>query len=306
MKNYKLKIIIFFGIISAILLLPKISLATINLSSGYWSSTLNCPDWTQVVGWPTYNFCDGLDSGGDHASGEGHVESVTASANNPSGSGGKGILHWASPSRYAQSSGFKLGFVSDPSELWVRMYVSYQPGFQWGITGFSAECKCIYTFPSSGGGTIWNFAWGNRAGFQSQCCNNPNWLGTAGIGWPVMHSSGISDGSWHYVEIHLKMDTNGADGIAEYWIDGVNGLSMTGLDFDTRGVWHHIEFFGNCLAANIPSEYWVHIDDMAIATPAWAGPWQYDAQGRKMIGLLTGGSPFDTTPPAAPSGVTVQ
>jgi len=103
----------------------------------------------------------------------------------------------------------------------------------------------------------------------------------------------IGDGLWHLYEIHLKMDTNGANGIAEAWVDGVKRIDHSAANFGgAQGApgWSGLEIASNarnplngrCMA--------VDYDDVAIAT---TGP----------IGSI---GPGDTTSPAAPTNLTVQ
>ncbi len=58
---------------------------------------------------------------------------------------------------------------------------------------------------------------------------------SAGNGWNTMMTNGgtdargnkTSDGQWHLWEFHVKIDTNGTDGILELWIDNNKVINVT-------------------------------------------------------------------------------
>lgn len=111
------------------------------------------------------------------------------------------------------------------------------------------------------------------------------------------------DGSWHCIEAHLQYDTAGSssspsayNGVADFWIDGVNIIHLTGLNI-TEGVTRgssvgvgQVEIRTN--QSTIPGGqfYYEDIDNIEIASDTYppAGGWQTDAQGRQMIGTLSG------------------
>ncbi|MEK7657929.1 MAG: fibronectin type III domain-containing protein [Patescibacteria group bacterium] len=99
-----------------------------------------------------------------------------------------------------------------------------------------------------------------------------------------------SDGQWHMYEVHLKTDTNGSNGIAEMWIDGVKRLSYSNAYFGSAGFDGILigsnsrdPLNGRCMA--------VDYDDIAISN---TGP----------IGPITGGG--DAQAPSVPIGLSAQ
>jgi hypothetical protein len=109
-------------------------------------------------------------------------------------------------------------------------------------------------------------------------------------GWMEMDQNqgtavSITDGAWHVLKAHLKLNTPGAaDGIGEMWIDGVLKVRYTNVDFRgsyTANGWNHLVLSSN-MPAGAPQaqqEYW---DDV----------------------LLTGGAAStNTTPPATPQNL---
>lgn len=71
---------------------PQVSEAAIDISSGFWSTTFNCPEQKQRdAAWLT---CDGLARYGDWTASTGQVEQITPLANMAAGGGGSGQRHW--------------------------------------------------------------------------------------------------------------------------------------------------------------------------------------------------------------------
>src|SRR4030066_420726 len=97
-----------------------------------WSTTYNCPDWTQSDGVPS---CDGLlDYGGwtcDNGDGTREEEQITIAANYPSGGGGKGQRSWDGDGINNNSGATRLPLTNPQPELWIRFYMRYPLGFRW-------------------------------------------------------------------------------------------------------------------------------------------------------------------------------
>ena len=256
-----------------------------------WSTTYNCPDWTQSDGlYPPAINCDGLTGFGDWTcdNGDGTVreEQITAAANFASGAGGRGQRQWVGDGANNNSGGLRVPLSRQEPELWIRWYMRYQQGFSWE---FLNNDKILYINPGSPHCVIpewYGFDYANVA-----TCRSPNnHLSAPGHGWNGIMGSNAADGQWHMYEVHLKMDTNGSDGIAEMWIDGVQRLSHSNVDFATQAGWDNIglgnnqrnPLNGRCMA--------VDFDDFAVRTTGPIGP----------VG------PADTLAPAAPSNLTVQ
>ena len=91
-----------------------------------------------------------------------------------------------------------------------------------------------------------------------------------------------SDGQWHLYEIHLKMDTNGRNGIVEWRVDGVKMLHRTDVNFNykSRSGWSYMVIGdnGGRVANGVPSAYYVDYDDIVISTTGPIGPYAGDAQ----------------------------
>jgi len=215
-------------IVGLIILFPVFSSAAVNLP---WSTTYNCNDWTQSSGSSSLN-CDGLTKMGDWTcnNGDGTVRgdqiTSTASYPGPGGSGGKGQRHWLGDGANNVSGGTNISFNSTQSELWIRWYMRYENGFQWNPLN---NQKMLIVNNLSQNRTIIGFTWADETRIE---VSNYGGLYTsgAGNGWNTVMANGgtdtngnkTSDGQWHMYEVHLKTDTNGSNGIAEMWINGVS------------------------------------------------------------------------------------
>src|SRR4030065_1290997 len=187
-----------------------------------WSTTFNCNDWSTSNGLYNVN-CDGLTGDGDGATADGKEEQITSAANYPGGNGGSGQRHWQGDGVNNTSGGLRITFGAPQNELWIRWYMRYELGFQWNPL---AHDKILYLDPGPIHAVIPEF-YGQEMNIAKNKSPN-NQLSTGGKGWNAIMVNGgtdargnkMSDGQWHLYEIHLRMDTHGADGSAEFWVDG--------------------------------------------------------------------------------------
>lgn len=293
-KNKKIKkFFIFIGVLAFSMFgFAENSSASITLP---WSTTFNCSSVTYSYG-DTIT-CDGLET----ISNKAFPGYINSEANYYSGGGGNGLKHnlydgiWPNMDN---SDSLGAEFATPQKELWFRFYIAYKTGFHWGSYEFD---KWIYLYTS---GYATNAIMESHG--QDQCTvyamQGSGYAATGNGGWQTYWAGGgiNSNGSWHSVEFHIKMDTNSADGIAEYWIDGVQKASSTNVDFsggstDARNGWVLFEIHTNQAdvlnAGGIGSPSPLYYDDFAVNNTGYIGP-------------LYGGS--DTTPPVSPSGLSVS
>jgi hypothetical protein len=262
-----------------------------------WSTTYNCPDWTQSDGLYGVVQCDGLTGEGgwtcDNGDGTVREEHITVLANYPGGGGGKGQRHWLGDGINNISGGMRISLTSLEPELWIRWYMRYEGGFTWLALN---NQKILYINAAGPNAVIPQYAWSDETRVVSRDYGGYYSSGPGG-GWNTVMAAGgtdargnkTSDGQWHRYEVHIKADTNGADGIAEMWIDGIRRVHVTNANFGARG-WDDIAIGengfepvnGRCMA--------VDFDDFAIRATGPIGP----------VG------PADTLAPAAPTNLTVQ
>jgi hypothetical protein len=121
--------------------------------------------------------------------------------------------------------------------------------------------------------------------------------------YPNMARVPLSDDRWYCVETHIKMNTPGvANGVIELWVDGVQTMSHTGRQFRGPNVSNPN---GNSSLANF--------NGIRIYRQAGVGTMWYDdfAVGSTRIGCSGSSTPptstpSTTSPPNAPSGVTIR
>jgi hypothetical protein len=154
--------------------------------------------------------------GGWHTSGHPNGEEVTAAANAP-GSAGQGQRHWVCPGVNCNSGSLSVQFPAT-GELWIRMKVRYQAG-PWFVNGAPLYHKLLYGHGSSS--TIPEFVGANCFNIWTAAGSNHNRSCTGG--WSLSQGGPNGSGQWFTLTVHLKTDTNRADGVGEAWINVGNG-----------------------------------------------------------------------------------
>jgi len=260
-------------LITAMLLSASFASAGVDLP---YSTSFDCDEWveTEAGDWPPN--CDGVEAG---LFAEFFGTSITSDANNDSNvSGTKGMRFLKGDGANDDSTIARIVFNEDQKEFWVRWYVKYETGFAWasytydkliffyldstGIGGISASSITALNLWSSFPSTSWNA----DIGFQDI------WGG----------GTAISDGSWHFIEVHVKMDTDGTDGVGQVWIDGVlkideddiswstDQASVRANGFDGFMFDHNQSAPGNSGGIGTPA--YIDYDDIAISLTGYIGP----------------------------------
>ncbi|MFZ3091179.1 MAG: heparin lyase I family protein [Nitrospirota bacterium] len=202
-------------IVGLIIFFPVISISAVNLP---WSTTFDCNDWKTSDGGSTG--CDGLNKHGNWSCDNGDAtimeEQITSAANYPGGGGGKGQRHWIGDGVNNVSGGLSASFTSPQKEIWMRWYMRYESGFKWNVLN---NQKIIYFDPLNYTRLIIHYYGMDKIRVYSYAAK-AGYVSTNGTGWNSMMGGSASDGKWHLWEIHIKMDTNGKDGVVELWTDG--------------------------------------------------------------------------------------
>lgn len=222
-------------------------------------------------------------------------------------SGGTGSMGYRVPLTDGDNaaSGVSLGitFATPQPEFWMRFYIRYPTGFRWSQFEYH---KWVY-FGDNGTADMrdWNsilFQPASGGAYRIiSMPNNTSYYGDASPTWYDTFADGgtASTGNWHYVEFHVKMDTNSANGIAEYWIDGVKHMTVTNANFsggDTaaRQGWTLFRFNTNQAfpgnAGGIGSPSYVDYDDVAISATGYIGPIGGDSTSPAISLTSIGGS----------------
>lgn len=275
MKNSRL--LIAAGVAAAVALVssPK----TQTQQQLVWETSFNCPDWVQSQGITDDKVCvagDRIAGWGNWTTHLGSYDQITAAANNPLGSGPKGFRHYRGYDRNSNGGGIKIDLPNQVKEVWVRWYMRYQAGFQWSQMLYT---KDLYFNVSSTTSPIFYMGFHSSDGFGMEQVNpgGPNTIGSPG--WQTAMGGSVSDGRWHFYEFHMKMDTNGSNGVQEAWVDGKMSSRTTNVNFGSQG---GIDFFvvgsNQCCVANTVDMY-TDYDDFAISTTGYIGPIGGSASG---------------------------
>jgi hypothetical protein len=232
-----------------------------------FQTTFNCPDWDQRMGFSDANVCskgDGISGYGGWATRpNGSVDQLTAAANNPAGGGGKGFRHWRGNGQNSNGGGLSITLPAPVTEMWVRFYMRYSSGFAWarGRPSYTKEhyWNNGHVFGVQGPGSTWAIAPPVGAPFP----------GTAS--WQNTMGGLVGDGLWHCYEYHLRQ--NGANGIVEIWIDGVQVLNNRMANLGSTPYSSFILGSNqNQVVGADTADHFTDYDDIAISTTGYIGP----------------------------------
>jgi len=230
---------------------------------------------------------------------------TTAAANYPGGGGGYGMRSWKGDGSNVLSGPIKVEFPSPQKEFWVRWYERWENGARWS-DGYPGYTKSLY-LRTGGWASSYAGFYGNGYRIYNQ--------GSVGVypssssgGWSTVYPGGVSDGSWHSYEVHMKMDTNSSDGIGRIWVDGklvsnVTNVNWSNGDSASKNGVTWFDFQNNQASLANGRVIYVDTDDMVVYTST---PPNRDASGNPYIGPIGGsggggGTPSDTTAPSVPS-----
>ena len=247
---------------------PRVTDATVDLSSGTYSSTYDCAEQSQnTPGWVT---CDGISKSGGWTTALGAVEQITSAANFSDGAGGRGQRHWIGDGTNVASGVVSYSFLAPQQEIYVRWYVRFQTGLALAQSGGSH--KFMYF-----NGT---FCQGHASGCYLLMQPSNTLLvvagtpyQTSGWGWNDLHGGKNSaDGQWHCMEAHLKTNSAGT-GVVQWWVDGALRLDKNNVDYRAP--------YGGFGGFTLPSngvfvtvggnDMYEDIDDVSISTTARMG-----------------------------------
>jgi hypothetical protein len=144
----------------------------------------------------------------------------------------------------------------------------FQSGFQWNP--YLSEYKILYINVGLPTAIIVAYRGQDALGIV---VNGYSYDSPSGNGWNTIMANGVtdargnktSDGQWLLYEIHLKMDTNGANGVLEYWVDRVRRLYRTDVNYGAHAGWCYMAIGENhAWSGNGSAAYYVDYDDLSI------------------------------------------
>ena len=276
MKIYiKLIILSFFLLI----IIPNTGWTAVDLP---WSTTYDCPEWELSDNPHNPNpGCDGLTRARDSWT-CGHGEQITTEANYSEGGGGRGQRHWMADGTNKMSGGMSVYFNQDQPELWIRWYMRFQDEWEWSGAVNNFGLKVFYFDMGQPSSLIFDIQYPDQLRIRSHFGGGA--YDQTGYGWNNIMQNGStddygrkrSDGAFHCYELHLKMDTNGNNGVAQIWIDGALVYDRSDLDLGTAiSGWNYISFPQNGRGTNNGVDCgYIDIDDMVINNTGYIGPLQ--------------------------------
>ena len=296
----------------------------------------------------------------------------------PYGGTGKSYVHFYEPcmsSSGGWGSDGQLGvYFGGPTgangyqELYVQYMVKFMPGFQWVASGVASGAgqgeqqklaHIMHDDPTVADGEFNEFNTNTRPDFVPTLYMNTHWWsapqanpsyyvfedGSSNVGSETPSSptaTNISDGNWHTVRYHVKLNTvagavnnvYSADGVSEYWIDGVLQTSRNDIAWtlaQTPNVatygFNRIDIGGNtdntwlpgsddsltmsnginpaCAADQSCANQWYSVDNWVVFTsPGDVATTNYVPSSD--IAPIPNGGSADVIAPTAPSGLSVQ
>jgi len=285
----------------------------ITLTDGFWSTSFSgCATGNAVYGEYT---CDGLSLYEASSTCGGAYSQVGTDYNNSSGEGGNGFrAYYNANTQNSFSSTANVTFATPQKEFWLRFYYRIPNG---QTVGSIREHKLIYAFTDDTVAVDVNWPGGdnnfivlqprNTMGSPDISYRGPDSGCTGSYGAHCIHggpagswatvyggnpSTTNADGSWHYFEFHFDLGTTTSNGKFEMWVDGVNHVSDTDLDWFAGGTqtptgWTYIYFPANHNYFTLSGCAGHDIDDIAVAIPTYAG-FVHDSGTRDMIGAYSG------------------
>jgi len=210
---------------------------------------------------------DGIGGYGAWTTAAGSEDQITAAAAYPGGTG-KGFRHWRGPGGNNNGGGVSIEWPTPQKEIWIRWYMRYEAGFSFEALNYTKDLYVnvggpnpVYTM-----GFHWADQWGVAA------VNPVGGAYYGDVGWQSLMPGGQSDGAWHCYEAHTKVDTNGADGIAESWIDGALMHSHVNVDWGTAGDWVHMTVGENqATVDNGGADMYTDFDEIVVSATGYIG-----------------------------------
>ena len=187
--------------------------------------------------------------------------------------------------------GFKIQLPYKMSEVWVRFYMRHQLGFRWQYDQPHYE-KDLYFNDAMANAAVFVFGYANGYfGVHKVSPGSDHLAATSSAGsWQGINRGPAGDGQWHSYEVHAKMDTNGSNGIAETWVDGVQVARFTNVNWNGSIGWSAWQFFTVAINQNVVAntvDMYRDYDDFAVSGSGYIGP-------------IGGGGQSSSTLPAAP------
>jgi len=216
----------------------------------------------------------------------------------PSPSGGCALQFVYPAGSYSTSFSGGRAVVSFASqnELWIGAWHRYSSGFVWNGNGTKRDFLVLQDTGAFGFPGNMATGWMGNPSAPSIVATNQIVWGTGTANFPCSYTAVTNQ--WVWMEEHHVINTPGvADGIFEQYVNGVRVCRYTNVPYRDSsvstgwGLFYHTAEWGGGGGSIPATQYWWVDHTMISTTP---------------IGVPGGAPPtIDTTPPAAPTGLTV-
>jgi hypothetical protein len=186
---------------------------------------------------------------------------------------------------------FGSGLVNS-SKVWLRWYMRYSAGFEWGQSNPPHYAKEMYWQPSNGAIFDWSNGRFCVALFWASGCGTPvDTQASVDFEWKDLWDNpaipGIqSDGSWHCFEGHLDMP----GGVAKIWIDDTLVLDVKNSPVTGKANFQVVHTSNQNTVMN--GAHYTDFDDIAISQT-------------QRIGCLGSSGGTGGTTPSAPTNLRI-
>ncbi len=264
--------------------------ADITLTNGYWSTSFDSCDTGAVY---AGDQCEGINVEDNYNISGTYSQIRDVDHDAKGGSGRVYSVYYEGDERNSMSTPATLRFPTPEPEFWLRFYYRLPAGQQLGSI---FEHKIIYAFTDDGvsADVCWPGADDQIELQPRNTMGSPDlFYGTDG-GWADTYGSvsSAADGTWHFFEFHFDLGSEGAsDGTFEMWVDGINHVSVTELDWFNDGNanptgWEYVYIPHNHNVFTLTQTAAHDIDEVAVALPSFE-KFTSDANGRPMIGAIS-------------------
>jgi len=216
-------------------------------------------------------------------------DAITSAANFSGGAGGRGFRHFEGDGTNVNGGGIIFNFITRRTEFYVRWYMRYQSGFVWSNLNYDKliyiDVGLGYIIPGWDGDNNLRVYSSAGGGIVSRAINK---------GWAYSMGGVSSDGNFHLHELHIKTDTDGTDGVVQYWLDEELIIDDNDVDLGTNsGGWRRILFGSNQKSPGNGGCEFQDYDDIAIATTGPIGPIGAGATVAAVTGSVTNDTEAD-------------
>jgi len=196
----------------------------------------------------------GIGNNGAWHTGDGSCDAVAIAANYSGGAGGRGFRHYRGDGTNNNGGGMSIDLPSQVTEIWYSLWIRFSSGFEW-VNGKPNYTKDLYWHTGNG----YLVAGHQGGGWGFDVGGHDNYGGSAD--WMTLYAGGTADGSWHCLDYYHDI----ASSTARVWVDGVNTLDSSSINYSGFGSFGYFQL-GENQALVSGGDYYTDYDDVRIDT----------------------------------------